>query len=188
MRIFLLLILFVSLGWGAPHTQIILEGDAVLPSEARPPLPQIRIMPPAPVPLEPQEAPVNIKQGYVSRRSRNAAPIGLPEAIPLASPDAPSVVPMTVNPLDRYAASVLSAQSEDHEYRVLSMPLNDFGVAMARRAGLRYIYNPAVRGVVKGVFKNVDPIHMLRVAAKSNGYRLVIKDGINAEFQKESAP
>lgn len=180
-----LLWVFAAMIASAP-AQIIVDGDAILPSEIRnvkPP--EVRVVPPAPMPLEPQEVKMKIRKGYERRYSSDSMQVVPQTSIPLTSPDVPNVVPMTVNPLDRYAKVILSTRPQDTQYRVISMQLNDFGVAMSRRAGLRYIYNPSVRGVVNGIFKNTDPIHMLRVAGKSNGYRLVIKDGVNAEFQKE---
>ncbi|MDD2709916.1 MAG: hypothetical protein PHV34_18185 [Verrucomicrobiae bacterium] len=62
-------------------------------------------------------------------------------------------------------------------YRIVNQPLNDFAMAMAQKARMTYVSNPAVKGVVNGRFGDTDPLAMLRAAARANGYELAEKEG-----------
>jgi type II secretory pathway component GspD/PulD (secretin) len=85
---------------------------------------------------------------------------------------APKAMPSTDD-----ASAIKIASSSLTGYRIMSMPLNDFAQAMAQRAGMTYVANPVVKGVVNGRFSDADPLGMLKVAARANGYQMVVSDG-----------
>lgn len=194
MRAFLFILVTMLVGkifplLAAPNVQVVLDGELPLPHEAPPHPPIIRIVTPASIPLVPAKGVFRVTgPKSVPLLAPGTVQLKSPKPIPLVSPDEPRLLPSSNTPVDHHSAAVVTDPPEAFQYRVIDMPLNDFGVAMARKAGLNYIYNPAVRGKVNGLFKSDDPIYMLRAAAKANGYRLTIKDGVDAILQKAGRP
>lgn len=184
-RIVLIFFAFASMIWAAPHARVMTDGSIPLPKEGQPP-PRNYLKITTTVPLEPQSGPViMIKPSPIPLVSPNTAIFTTPPPIPLIAPDEPTVLPSSTVPIQQYASATLYESLTQDNYRIINMHLNDFGVTMARKAGLNYIYNPTVRGTVNGYFRNTDPIYMLHMAAKANGYKLVVKDGILIEFEPQ---
>lgn len=141
-----------------------------------------RVVMPPPMPLTSYE-PINIMMApSTPLPSANAIRFVPPEAVPLISLEAPHLVPTVSVPLNPYDSALISQKPTDSKYRIISISLSDFAVAMSRRAGLNYIFNPGVRGTVSGYFRDTDPLHMLRVAAEAHGYKLSIRDGVDVEL------
>jgi hypothetical protein len=173
--------------FASPNAQVITDGSVPLPKESQLPA-RTYVTPFTTVPLEPRSGPVIlVKPAPIPLTSPNTAIFTTPPPIPLIAPDEPTVLPSSTVPIQQYASSTLYESPTQTNYRIVNMQLNDFGVAMARKAGLNYIYNPAVRGTVNGYFRNTDPIYMLHMAAKANGYKFVIRDGILGGFEPQDS-
>ena len=179
--VFVLLLGAISFCGANSNVQVVLDNEIPLPREIVSKERDVRIVIQGRAPLSLEEQKFDFVKKKPSSPKGNAK-VTFPEPTALVPPGEPLFLPAGVASLEKYESAVIS--ENPIEYRVQAMPLNDFGVAMARKAGLNYIYNPAIRGTVSGVFYNMDPIYMLHLASKANGYKLLIKDGCNLEFKK----
>ncbi|MFH1066365.1 MAG: hypothetical protein V1746_00435 [bacterium] len=184
--IFILFWSMASVAWAQPNVQVIAEDNA-LTSFGQPMQEEdSRFVTPPPMPLTSYE-PINIMMAPATPLpSSSAIRFAPPEAVPLISLEAPHLVPTVSVPLNPYDSALISQRPSDSKYRVISVSLSDFAVAMSRRSGLNYIFNPGVKGTVNGYFRDTDPLHMLRVAAEAHGYKLNIRDGVDVELLRRS--